>query len=70
LRSGDLSASAFAPYIEGRKYEVDQQVDYVRMQLRILRDRDALLRASRDEEYRARIFGPYGIPASEGGSLA
>jgi flavin-dependent dehydrogenase len=70
LRSGDLSASAFAPYIEGRKYEVDRQVDYVRMQLRILRDRDALLRASRDEEYRARIFGPYGIPASERGSLA
>jgi flavin-dependent dehydrogenase len=69
LRNGDLSASAFASYIEGRKYEVDRQVDYVRAQLRVLRDRDALLKASRDDEYRASVFGPYGIPASERGSL-
>jgi menaquinone-9 beta-reductase len=69
LREGDLSASAFAPYVDGRRYEVDRQVDYVRAQLRILRDRDALLRASRDDEYRASIFGPYGIPATERGSL-
>lgn len=70
LRSGDLSAGAFAPYIEGRKYEVDRQVDYVRAQLRILRDRDALLRASRDDAYRHQVFGPYGIPATDRGSLA
>jgi menaquinone-9 beta-reductase len=70
LRSGDLSAAAFASYVEGRKYEVERQVDYVRAQLRILRDRDALLRASRDADYRTRIFGPYGIPASDRGSLA
>ncbi len=69
LRAGDLSASAFAPYVEGRRYEVDRQVDYVRAQLRILRDPDALLRASRDDEYRTQVFGPYGIPASERGSL-
>jgi menaquinone-9 beta-reductase len=69
LRDGDLSAGAFAPYVEGRRYEVDRQVDYVRAQLRILRDRDALLRASRDDEYRASVFGPYGIPATERGSL-
>ena len=69
LRSGDLSASAFASYVEGRRYEVERQVDYVRAQLRILRDRDALLRASRDAEYRASVFGPYGIPATERGSL-
>ncbi|MGB8681466.1 MAG: FAD-dependent monooxygenase [Candidatus Binatus sp.] len=69
LRVGDLSASAFAPYVEGRRYEVDRQVDYVRAQLRILRDPDALLRASRDDEYRTQVFGPYGIPASERGSL-
>jgi hypothetical protein len=37
--------------------------------LRILRDPNALLRASRDDTYRASIFGPYGIPASERGSL-
>ncbi|HYK65488.1 MAG TPA: FAD-dependent monooxygenase [Patescibacteria group bacterium] len=69
LRSGDLSADAFAPYIEGRNHEVDRQVDYVRAQLRILRDRDALLKASRDDAYRQHVFGPYGIPATERGSL-
>ena len=69
LRSGDLSAGAFASYVEGRRHEVERQVDYVRAQLRILRDRDALLRASRDDEYRASVFGPYGIPATERGSL-
>ncbi len=42
LRDGDLSAGAFASYVEGRRYEVDRQVEYVRAQLRILRDRDAL----------------------------
>jgi flavin-dependent dehydrogenase len=70
LRDGDLSAGAFASYVEGRRHEVERQVDYVRAQLRILRDRDALLRASRDDEYRASVFGPYGIPATERGSLA
>jgi flavin-dependent dehydrogenase len=69
LRSGDLSEGAFAPYVNGRKCEVERQVDYVRAQLRILRDRDALIRASRDDAYRAEIFGPYGIPATERGSL-
>jgi flavin-dependent dehydrogenase len=69
LRGGDLSAGAFASYIAGRRYEVERQVDYVRAQLRILRDPAALLRASRDDEYRASVFGPYGIPASERGSL-
>jgi flavin-dependent dehydrogenase len=69
LRSGDLSAGAFASYVEGRRHEVDRQVDYVRAQLRILRDRDALLRASRDDKYRASVFGPYGIPATDRGSL-
>ncbi|HYL57919.1 MAG TPA: FAD-dependent monooxygenase [Candidatus Acidoferrales bacterium] len=69
LKSGDLSAAAFASYVDGRKQEVERQVDYVRAQLRILRDRDALLRASRDDEYRASVFGPYGIPATERGTL-
>jgi menaquinone-9 beta-reductase len=70
LRSDDLSAAAFASYVEGRRYEVERQVDFVRAQLKILRDRDALLRASRDDEYRAQVFGPFGIPATERGSLA
>ncbi|HLX05616.1 MAG TPA: NAD(P)/FAD-dependent oxidoreductase [Candidatus Binatus sp.] len=69
LRNGDLSANAFASYVEGRRHEVERQVEYVRAQLHILRDRDALLRASRDDAYRAKIFGPYGIPATERGSL-
>ncbi len=69
LRGGDLSAAAFASYVEGRRNEVERQVDYVRAQLRILRDRDALLRASRDDDYRARVFGPYGIAATDRGSL-
>ncbi|HEY6300648.1 MAG TPA: FAD-dependent monooxygenase [Candidatus Binatus sp.] len=69
LRDGDLSAGAFASYVEGRRREVERQVDYVRAELRILRDRDALLRASRDNAYRASVFGPYGIPATERGSL-
>jgi menaquinone-9 beta-reductase len=70
MRKGDLSAGAFASYVDGRKYEVDRQVDYVRAQLRILRDRDALLRTSKDDAYRQHVFGPYGIPATERGSLA
>jgi flavin-dependent dehydrogenase len=69
LRDGDLSAGAFASYVEGRRHEVERQVDYVRAQLRILRDRGALLRASRDDAYRASVFGPYGIPATDRGSL-
>ena len=70
LRRGDLSAAAFASYVEGRRYEVERQVDFVRAQLKILRDRDALLRASRDDEYRSQVFGPFGIPPTERGSLA
>jgi flavin-dependent dehydrogenase len=69
LRSGDLSAGAFQLYVEGRRNEVERQVDFVRAQLQVLRDRDALLRASRDDEYRAQVFGPFGIPATERGSL-
>jgi len=69
LHGGDLSAEAFASYVEGRRYEVERQVDYVRAQLRVLRDLEALLRASREDNYRAEVFGPYGIPATERGSL-
>jgi flavin-dependent dehydrogenase len=69
LRSGDLRSDAFSLYIEGRKQEVERQVDYVRAQLRILRDPQALMRAARDDDYRAQVFGPYGIPATARGSL-
>jgi flavin-dependent dehydrogenase len=69
LRKNDLSANAFSSYVNGRKVEVDRQVEYVRAQLRVLQDRDALLRASRDDAYRAQVFGPYGLPPSDRGSL-
>lgn len=69
LRRGDLSAAAFASYVNGHKQEVERQVDYVRAQLRVLRNRDLLMRAARDDEYRTHVFGPYGIPASDRGSL-
>ena len=69
LRNGDLRADAFSLYVEGRKQEVERHVDYVRAQLRILRDPQALMRAARDDDYRAQVFGPYGIPATARGSL-
>jgi menaquinone-9 beta-reductase len=69
LHNGDLRADVFSLYVEGRKQEVERQVDYVRAQLRILRDPQALMRAARDDDYRAQVFGPYGIPATTRGSL-
>jgi flavin-dependent dehydrogenase len=69
LRRGDLSASAFASYEEGRRDEVVVQVETVRRQLRFQRDRDALLRASVDDAYRAQIFGPMFYEPADRGSL-
>ncbi len=69
LGTGDLSVASFSSYIEGQSREVEQQVAYVRAQLRILRDRDALMRAKVDDDYRAQVFGPFGIPATERGQL-
>lgn len=69
LRRGDLSAQAFASYEEGRRAEVVVQVETVRRQLRFQRDRDALLRASTDDAFRAQIFGPICHEPAARGSL-
>jgi flavin-dependent dehydrogenase len=69
LQRGDLSASAFASYEEGRRAEVVAQVDVVRRQLRFQRDRDALLRASVDDAFRAEVFGPLCYESADRGSL-
>ena len=54
---GDCSANAFAGYIEGRRDELESSIAYLRHMLHNLRDRDALLRASTDDDARAAIFG-------------
>lgn len=69
IRSGDCSAAAFAPYIEGRRSEVLRQTDEVRRQLRVFSDRAALLRAAHDDEFRLELFGPRIGPAVERGTL-
>jgi flavin-dependent dehydrogenase len=69
LRRGDLSAQAFYSYEEGRRSEVVVQVETVRRQLRFQRDREALLRASVDDTFRAQIFGPMFYDPADRGSL-
>ncbi len=69
LRNGDVSAAAFASYVEGRRDEVESAVAYVRHQLRVLRDRDALLRAAHDDEFRGQTFGPFATVVTARGSL-
>jgi flavin-dependent dehydrogenase len=70
LASGDCTANAFARYVEGRRVELESSVAYLRHILRNLRDRDALLRASTDDEARAMIFGPPFAVARDRGRLA
>ena len=67
LRAGDLSAGAFAEYIEARNAEVVSLAEMVRLQLRLFRDREALLRCARDDEFRARVLLP--LPVVERGTL-
>lgn len=69
LARGDLSAPAFASYIRARREEVETAVAYVRAQLRIWRDREALLRAAHDDAVRAELFGPLGATVGARGSL-
>jgi len=65
----DFSAAAFATYVADRADECGTAVGYLRHMLRHLRDRDALLRAARDDAMRAEIFGPIGGPPDARGSL-
>src|SRR5262249_43350316 len=69
LRTGDVSAGAFADYIDGRRDEIETAVGDVRHQLHVLRDRDALLRAARDDDYRAQTFGPVAFAVAARGTL-
>jgi len=70
LTTGDCSANAFARYVEDRRIETEQSVTYLRHMLHHLRDRDALLRASTDDEFRASIFGPPFATVHDRGRLA
>ena len=71
LETGDCSANAFASYIEGRRVETEESVGYLRHMLHHLRDRDGLLRASTDDEARAKIFGPpFAVVADRGRLVA
>ncbi|MBI5289554.1 MAG: NAD(P)/FAD-dependent oxidoreductase [Chloroflexi bacterium] len=67
LRAGDLTAGSFAEYVEARNAEVMTLAELVRMQLRLFRDRAALLRCAGDDEFRARVLLP--LPVVERGSL-
>jgi menaquinone-9 beta-reductase len=67
LESADCSGDALARYARERAAELETALGYLRHMLRNLRDRDALLRASRDDEERQRIFGPaFGRPDDRG----
>jgi flavin-dependent dehydrogenase len=67
LTSGDCSGDALARYARERADELETALAYLRHVLRNLRDREALVRASRDDEERQRIFGPaFGRPDDRG----
>lgn len=71
VESGDCSGDALARYARDRANELETAVGYLRHMLRGLRDREALVRASRDDEERQRIFGPaFGRPDDRGRLLA
>lgn len=66
----DFSATTFARYVQGRKDELETILLYLRHMLRRVRDREGLLRASRDDATRVEIFGPFTATVAERGSLA
>jgi flavin-dependent dehydrogenase len=67
LAVADCSGDALAGYARERADELETALGYLRHMLRNLRDRAALLRASRDDEERQRIFGPFfGRPDDRG----
>jgi len=67
LRKDDLSARSFREYIEARNAEVGTLAEMVRRQLRLFRDREALMRCAHDDEFRAQALLP--LPVLERGSL-
>jgi flavin-dependent dehydrogenase len=66
LHTGDLHAAAFVPYVDGRATEVAAQVENLRRMLRFVRDRDTLIRASKDDALLAQLI-PF--PATDRGHL-
>ena len=70
LARGDVSAATFAEYVEARRGELETALAYVRYQLRHMRDRDALLRAAHDDDYRVEVFGPVVAGIEARGSLS
>lgn len=69
LAKKDCSASMFAGYVQERQDETSTAVEFLRHQLRCLRDRDLLLRAANDEVARVEAFGPIASVVSDRGSL-
>ena len=67
LEGGDLSVGAFGEYVHEREAEVVAQVNLVRMQLRLFRDREALLRCSTDDSFRSQVLTP--LPVIDRGTL-
>jgi flavin-dependent dehydrogenase len=67
VRAGDFTARAFEPYVRGRNAELGAIVDRLRAMLRFVRDRDALLRSSTDDNLRAQNLIP--LPVTARGSL-
>ena len=70
LAAGDCSAGRFVRYVDERRAELEGAVSHLRHMLRNLRDRDRLVRASRDDAVRAEIFGAPFATVSDRGTLA
>lgn len=70
LASGDFSASAFAGYVDERQSELETAIGYLRWMLHRFRDREALVRAAHDDDYRMEVFGPLCAETAERGTLS
>ena len=69
LGRGDVSAARFDDYVEARRGELDTALAFVRHQLRVMRDRAALLQAAHDDDRRVELFGPPVSVTADRGSL-
>ena len=70
LRDDDLAQAAFAPYVDGHRTEVAQQVAVLRLLLAKFRDRELLLRCPDDRDALHELLGPIADqPGEERGKL-
>ena len=70
LRDDDLSQAAFAPYVDGHRTEIAQQVAVLRLLLAKFRDRELLLRCPDDRDALHELLGPIADqPGEERGKL-